>query len=106
MCGHVIVYSQIETVASGRVRTVQEWGGGADDVTDAEDEAGRVDHWREEMEMRTALANAALNMPATSAGQTDKLFQTITNQTFHHQRLKHECNNFLPLGGSISKQNK
>lgn len=50
---------------SGRVRTVQEWGGGPDDVTDAEDEAGRVDRWREEKEMRTALANAAPNMPAT-----------------------------------------
>lgn len=70
--GIAIVYSQIETVVSGRVRTVQEWGGGPDDVTDAEDEAGRVDRWREEKEMRTALANAAPNMPATSAGQTNK----------------------------------
>lgn len=50
---------------SERVRTVQEWGGGADDVTDVEDEAGRVGHWREEKEMRTALANAAPNMLAT-----------------------------------------
>lgn len=41
-------------------------------MTDAEDEAGRVDRWREEEEMRTALANAAPNTPATSAGQTNK----------------------------------
>ncbi len=87
----MIVYSQIETVGSGRVRTVQAWGGGADDVIDAVDEAGRVDHWREEKEMqRTALANAALNMPATSAGQTNR--QTLDYQfqatTKHFKKVK------------------
>lgn len=41
-------------------------GGGADDARDEEDGGGRVDRWREERETRTALANVAQNMPATS----------------------------------------
>ncbi len=96
----MIVYSQIETVVSGRVRTVQAWGGGADDVIDAADEAGRVDHWREEKEMRrTALANAALNMPATSAGQTnrqtlDYQFQATTKHFKSQNRKVKTCHHW------------
>lgn len=51
---------------SGRVRTVQVGGGGADDVRDEEDGGGRVYRWREEREMHTAWANVAQNTPATS----------------------------------------
>lgn len=47
----------------------------ADDATDVEDEAGRVDHWTEEKEMRTAPANAAPNRPATAAFQTKNILK-------------------------------
>lgn len=76
------VYLQIGTVASGRVRTVQVGGGGADDARDEEDGGGRVARWREERETRTAWANVAQNMPATSEiRKRDMLYQTITQTT-------------------------